>query len=186
MRGLIAFLLVAACASSGDEGKQQPAPDAAIDRCGDGICAASEIGACSADCGSQPMAVCGNGTCESGETAAACPADCSAGACGDGTCNGAETMATCPGDCSGSAVCGDGTCNGAETMATCPGDCSATSAMCGNAVCDAGESSLTCPSDCTASTCPGGDDVGCFFCWFDPTQCIPPQTEALCGACLGL
>ena len=183
MRGLIAMLVVAACASSGEEKTQEPTPDAAapVERCGDGVCAASEIGACSMDCGAPPM--CGNGTCEASETAAACPADCTA--CGDGTCSGAETAATCPGDCGGSAVCGDGTCNGAEDSSTCPGDC-ATSAMCGNAVCDAGESSLTCPRDCTTSTCPGGDDIGCFFCWFDPTQCIPPQTEALCGACLGL
>jgi hypothetical protein len=131
--------------------------------CGDGVCAATEIGACAADCGSQPMAVCGNGTCEA-----------------------TESMQTCPGDCSSSAVCGNGTCETGETMATCPGDC-ATSAMCGNLTCDPGETMANCPTDCgSASTCPNGDDIGCFFCWFDPSLCIPPQTEQICAACLGL
>jgi len=59
--------------------------------------------------------------------------------------------------------------------------------VCGNAVCETGEDATTCPLDCSStSTCPGGDDVGCFLCWFDPTTCIPPQTEAICEQCLGL
>ncbi len=73
---------------------------------------------------SGPPAVCGNGTCESGETNATCPADCPP-VCGDGVCNGTETSATCPGDCPPPPVCGDGVCNGTETTATCPGDCPA-------------------------------------------------------------
>jgi cysteine-rich repeat protein len=41
---------------------------------------------------------CGNGTCELGETATGCPADCTDG-CGDGTCAEAEDQFGCPADC---------------------------------------------------------------------------------------
>jgi len=166
MRGTVWFAFLCACASTGnDKPHEQPMPDAPkAPVCGDGVCAASEVSTCTSDCGMpQPMAVCGNMMCETGETAM-----------------------TCPGDC---ATCGDGTCTApAETNANCPGDCTTTgTAVCGNAICETGEDMTNCPSDCTgASTCPGGDDVGCFFCWFDPTQCIPPQTEQICGQCLGL
>jgi hypothetical protein len=81
-------------------------------------------------------------------------------------------------------------------MATCPGDCTTGgggggNAMCGDAVCDStgGESAATCPLDCggggNGSTCPG-DAVECFFCWFDPTTCVPPQNEQICGQCWGV
>lgn len=56
-------------------------------------------------------AVCGNGSCESGESTASCPADCpkpagssadvvaTGAACGDGTCDSGESNASCPADC---------------------------------------------------------------------------------------
>ena len=158
-----------ACASTDDKPHEQPTPDAPKGPvCGDGVCAASELVTCTSDCGTpQPMAVCGNMTCESGETVMNCPGDCVS--CGDHVC-------TAP----------------TETNANCPGDCTTTgggNAVCGNAVCETGEDMTSCPLDCGGtggSTCPGGDDVGCFLCWFDPNECIPPQTEQICGQCLGL
>jgi prepilin-type N-terminal cleavage/methylation domain-containing protein len=42
--------------------------------------------------------------------------------CGDGTCNGGETVDSCYVDCDG--LCGDGLCNGPESIITCPADCS--------------------------------------------------------------
>lgn len=52
--------------------------------------------------------VCGNGSCESGETCSSCASDCgSCGpVCGDGTCNGTETCSSCSSDC--------GACSGGE------------------------------------------------------------------------
>ena len=147
------LLVMVACANSEGEKTPAPTPDAAEGpRCGDGVCAASEIGGCSQDCGTTT------------------------------TPDGGSTMG----------VCGDGTCNAPnETSMNGPGDCSSSQMpMCGNAVCEAaaGEDMTTCPLDCGGgtSTCPGGDDVGCFLCWFDPTTCIPPQTETICEQCLGL
>jgi len=60
--------------------------------------------------------VCGDQTCDGGETAASCYADC--GSCGDGECN-VEEFATCAQDC----YCGNGACQGSETAGTCPADC---------------------------------------------------------------
>jgi hypothetical protein len=43
-----------------------------------------------------PQPVCGNGTCDNGESAASCFADCH---CGNGLCDGGETPTVCPDDC---------------------------------------------------------------------------------------
>lgn len=65
-----------------------------------------------------PAAMCGNGTCDGGESLAGCPQDCAA--CGDGTCSGGETTQSCPGDCP---TCGDGVCGAGENHTNCPADC---------------------------------------------------------------
>ena len=44
--------------------------------------------------------VCGDGTCDPGESSASCPADCDApAACGDGVCQAGENPGSCPDDC---------------------------------------------------------------------------------------
>jgi len=68
--------------------------------------------------------VCGDGTCDAGETNANCPADCpsSGSVCGDGTCE-ADECDTCPDDCSFNECCGDDNCNHGEDCSTCEVDC---------------------------------------------------------------
>ncbi|MCU0664732.1 MAG: thrombospondin type 3 repeat-containing protein [Myxococcota bacterium] len=96
-------------------------------------------------------------TCDKGESAASCAADCPA-TCGNDSCDSNESMANCPEDCLG--LCGDGACLGNESPTTCPGDCSdalcGPVACCGDGHCDDQESPLICPSDCPG-TC--GDHV---------------------------
>jgi len=52
------------------------------------------------ECGACP--VCGNGTCESGETPSTCPVDCSL--CGNGVCEPNESPITCAADCGGTCL----------------------------------------------------------------------------------
>ena len=96
-------------------------------------------------------------TCDPGETAVDCPADCPAG-CGDLSCDAGETVTNCPADCLG--FCGDGVCVGNETPVLCPADCPddvcGDAWCCGDGVCDGLEDPASCPTDC-AGTC--GDDI---------------------------
>ncbi len=62
---------------------------------GDG-CTSGDL--CSGGVCKGTAAVCGNGLCQCGETAASCKADCTGG-CGDGVCDGKETVPKCPSDC---------------------------------------------------------------------------------------
>lgn len=147
--------LFAACATTdgggGDDGEDPPPTG---DVCGDAVCAASEIGSCTADCGTG-----GNGNNE---------------VCGNATCEGNEPS-TCPSDCGGGgggAVCGNGTCEMAagENSTNCAGDCSASGGTC---PADPTEcllclvDPLFCPSGLDQATCQacalggGGTGTGC-------------------------
>lgn len=68
--------------------------------------AAKALAACGfkACANAQDGTVCGDGTCDAGESAASCPVDCGGGdpgkpVCADGNCTGGETAKTCPMDC---------------------------------------------------------------------------------------
>ncbi len=69
-----------------------------------------------------PVVVCGNGTCNAGESCSTCAADCGS-CCGNGVCSGSETCASCSADCGACGGCGDGFCTSGETAANCPDDC---------------------------------------------------------------
>ena len=115
---------------------------------------------------------CGDGFCNTGETATSCPADCgAANNCGNGVCDAGETKASCPADCSTTTnKCGNGICDAGETKTSCPADCSTTTNNCGNGVCDAGETSTSCPGDCPT----GGTD---------PTACLQANCANEYNAC---
>ncbi len=123
---------------------------------------------------------CGDGSCDPGESAATCPADCASntadsckGRCGDAfdgnyncqcdsqcqtfsdCCNDYQALCTTSG-----AKCGDGTCDSGESMATCPADCTSTGPTCGDGTCDPAESPATCPADCKSGGCPQPCDDG--------------------------
>ncbi len=71
---------------------------------------------------------CGNGTCETSETCATCPADCGQcpDTCGNGRCDSSEDCSTCSQDCGECPRCGDGTCDSGEDCSSCPADCDCT------------------------------------------------------------
>jgi len=76
-------------------------------------------------------AVCGNGVCESSETAETCSKDC-VSTCGNGTCDPkTENAETCPKDCSSGPV----TCDGTNDGATCDDGNSCTQDTCSAGVC---------------------------------------------------
>ena len=101
-------------------------------------------------------APCGNGTCEAGETAAACPADCS-------VCT-ACTGGSCDEDCGGAGVDCAPTCDGAGC--DCNYDCTEVN-RCG-AICTAG---VTCNIDCTnANRCNRTQCTGGAACLIDCTN----------------
>ena len=69
---------------------------------------------------------CGNGYCESGESASNCPGDCGGGGgevCGNDYCGSGENVSNCPEDCGDGLVCGDGSCDSGESASNCPEDC---------------------------------------------------------------
>lgn len=98
---------VIACASSGDDGGGGNGSGSNVGSnepmCGDGTCAASEVGLCEADCGTgKPggLASCGNGMCEAdaSENETSCPTDCmstGSGSGGGGGGGGGNTAVNC-------------------------------------------------------------------------------------------
>lgn len=109
----MSLAFVVACADSGtdddmmgDEGSGGQTQNS----CGDGTCAASEVGVCTQDCGTGGNgnngsgAVCGNGQCETtkGESVSTCPSDCNTPGNGSGSnsgstldCNDQNTQLGC-------------------------------------------------------------------------------------------
>ena len=128
-------------------------------------------------------AVCGNATCEAGESCSTCTQDCGAcpPVCGDGACNGTETCSLCTQDCGTCPpVCPDGTCNGTETCSNCVQDCGACGGpppptpqtpqnFCGDGICNGAESCETCVQDCRACPVP------------PPPEAPPPPPPPSCG-----
>lgn len=126
--------------------------------CGDSICAASEVGSCTSDCGSGGGGgsgvnpVCGNSTCETGETSASCPND-----CGGGGGSGSGSGTACPSDpleCFGCLI--GGPCpagHDADSCTACIGGGGGVPGGGGtcnmDGTCDAGEDMMTC-FDCLA------------------------------------
>ena len=107
--------------------------------------------------------VCGNGTCESGETNSTCPSDCqAAGAvCGNAKCEQGESTSTCPADCKAAGpVCGNKTCESGESYGNCPTDCPCTSdAQCGaGKSCVAGACQTQSTAVCGDMTCASGEN----------------------------
>lgn len=98
--------------------------------------------------------------------------------CGNESCEAGETNANCPSDCQAAGpVCGNAKCEAGESTSTCPADCKAAGPVCGNETCESGESYSNCPSDCpctsdmqcgTGKKCVGG-------------VCQTQGTTATCG-----
>lgn len=100
----LAFVLGCADSGTGDDGAgDDQMGDQNQNVCGDGTCAASEVGFCAMDCGNggngngSGGAVCGNTQCETtkGESVSTCPSDCNTPGNGSGSNNGSTN---CPSD----------------------------------------------------------------------------------------
>jgi V8-like Glu-specific endopeptidase len=148
------------------------------------------------DMGGGP-AQCGNGSCEAGETAQNCPADCSSGGCNgityEGCCDG-NTLKYCDNnaleqlDCGGNPTCGwngqagfydCGTSGGSDPSGTFAKACGATGPVCGDGTCEGGETKSSCPADCGTAgpVCGDGKCEGTESSTNCPKDCSAP----VCG-----
>jgi len=173
----------------------QTCPDGVTSKSCENTCSVGSCNSCTPDMSSCPPVVCGDGTCNGGESCSSCFADCGACiVCGDGSCNGGEECGTtdnypeCNDDCGvcpppppPPPVCGDGTCNGGESCSSCFADCGACE-YCGDGTCDGTEdcgdtnNAPECNADCGAcpycgdGTCNG--DETCSTCSDDCGSCV--------------
>ncbi|TQF12336.1 hypothetical protein FJV41_29515 [Myxococcus llanfairpwllgwyngyllgogerychwyrndrobwllllantysiliogogogochensis] len=135
---VLSFAVLSACGGLEDTSPPEDAlgqQEAGIDRCGNGVCYASELGTCPQDC--NYPGYCGDNLCR-GPEGQNCPSDCTGGCflpeesdpresesfidrCGNGVCYASE-LDTCPQDCNYPGYCGDNLCRGPEGQ-NCPSDC---------------------------------------------------------------
>ena len=113
-----------------------------------------------------PAPVCGNKSCEQGETTDNCSADCGAEVCGNKICEAIENPSTCAADCGTAPVCGNTICEFGESPLSCTKDCGVAPIYCnvanpgtGKIGCEAGETQQNCPEDCGFPPAPCGDNV---------------------------
>lgn len=132
--------------------------------CGNDLCEVSEADTCPQDCDPEPVARCGDGRCEDGESAFGCdpvpelPEIC-------------DGHVFCPEDCQPESICGNSLCEIGEAE-SCPQDCPAEPLPeCGDGRCEGGESAFGCdPVPELPNIC--ADHIFC------PEDCRP---ESVCG-----
>ena len=151
--------------------------------CGDGTCEAGETcSSCAADCPSFPLggATCGNGLCEAGdgEDCVSCAADC------NGVQSGKPSGRFCCGFGGSNPVgCGDAACTSGGFMCTETPQGGGGSTCCGDFVCEGPEDGFNCPLDCGAPPACGDAtcDPGEDACSCAADCGAPPASEA--GLC---
>ena len=94
------------------------------DNCSSGEACIRPSGQAVGACQRCATTTCGNGRCETGETAASCAADCAVAAapvCGNGRCEAGESTASCAGDCPGTSNPACPSVSGSYTVSALPG-----------------------------------------------------------------
>ena len=169
-----------------------------VDPCGGGACDEA-TSACTS--------ICGDGTCDAGETCDTCAADCPSFTlagfdCGNGLCEAGdgEDCVNCPADCAGvqggkpanrfccgfggsnPVGCGDSACTTGGNACTETAQGGGGSTCCGDATCESPEDSSNCPLDCGAPAfCGDGTcDSGEDVCSCAADCGAPPSSEASC------
>ncbi len=164
-----AFSCADSSAPTGDDDMNDDDDMQSQNVCGDGLCAAAEVGYCMEDCGTggnNNAATCGDGLCEStkGESATSCASDCGGTGSGSGSGSGSGTSTTCPSDPTECFLCmlDPSLCLGGldqNTCLSCLGLGSGGGGGFGDLGCEngapdgtcnaaAGEDNTLCPSDC--------------------------------------
>ena len=135
-------ILIVACAWGEESGP--PDEDPEIPVCGDGTCDSGETTSnCASDCSTATQ--CGNNVCESGEDTTSCPGDCQTQSGID--CDDGLIQFAC-GVCLGSGTCELGTSEDACLACLTGGGGAGCSGGVPNGTCDSGEDPTNCPFDC--------------------------------------